>query len=192
MAKRASKTLAHGSEGQYEHLFANTLDGMLVFDAETMKVVLANQAAAAITGFGSPEEMIGVDIVKGISEGDGDRLAALLADVLRKEQSPLVEDVRITTKDRGEVWVSCICKKIDHQGRTAGLVTLREVTDRKRAEERLLASQERNRLLIENANEGIVVIQDEVLKFANPKTEELFGLHGAGTGVEAGDGDHSS
>jgi PAS domain S-box-containing protein len=162
MAKRASKTLAPGNEGQYEHLFANTLDGMLVFDAETMKVVLANQAAAAITGFGSPEEMIEVDIVKGISEGDGDRLAALLADVLRREQSPLVEDVRITTKDRGEVWVSCICKKIDHQGRIAGLVTLREVTDRKRAEERLLASQERNRLLIENANEGIVVIQDEV------------------------------
>lgn len=175
MAKRVRKALVRGSEGKYEHLFANTLDGMLVFDAETMKVVLANQAAAAINGFGSPEEMIGVDIVKGISEGDGDRLAALLADVLRKEQSPLVEDVRITTKDRGEVWVSCICQKIDHQGRTAGLVTLREVTDRKRAEERLLASQERNRLLIENANEGIVVIQDEVVKFANPKTEELFG-----------------
>jgi len=175
MAKRVGKTLVHNSEDKYEHLFANTLDGMLVFDAETMKVVLANQAAAAITGFGSPEEMIGVDIVKGISEGDGDRLGALLADVLRKEQRPLVEDVRITTKDRGEVWVSCVCQKIDHQGRTAGLVTLREVTERKRAEERLLALQERNRLLIENANEGIVVIQDEVLKFANPKTVELFG-----------------
>jgi len=175
MAKRASKTLAHGNEAKYEHLFANTLDGMLVFDAETMKVVLANQAAASITGFGSPEEITGVDIVKGISEGDGDRLAALLADVLRREQSPLVEDVRITTRDGREVWISCICKKINYQGKTAGLVTLREVTDRKRAEERLLASQERNRLLIENANEGIVVIQDELLKFANPKTEELFG-----------------
>ncbi len=54
MAKRASKTLAHGSDGNYEHLFADTLDGMLVFDAETMKVMLANQAAADITGFGSP------------------------------------------------------------------------------------------------------------------------------------------
>jgi len=175
MAKRDSKTLVHGSEGKYEYLFANTLDGMLVFDAETMKVVLANQAAATITGFGSPEEMTGVDIVKGISEGDGDHLAALLADVLRKEQSPLVEDVRVTTRDGREVWVSCICKKIEYQGKPAGLVALREVTDRKRAEERLLASQERNRLLIENANEGIVVIQDEVLKFANPKTEDIFG-----------------
>jgi len=81
-----------------------------------------------------------------------------------------VEDVRIATKDGRQIWVNAICKKIDFQGRAAGLVALREVTDRKRAEERLLASQERNRLLIENASEGIVVIQDEVLKFANPKT----------------------
>ena len=71
--------------------------------------------------------------------------------------------------------MNVICKKIEYRGKPAGLVALREVTDRKRAEERLLDSQERNRLLIENANEGIVVIQDEVLKFANPKTQELFG-----------------
>ena len=94
MAMRASKSLVHASEANYAHLFADTLDGMLVFDAETMKVVLANQAAADITGFGSPDEMTGVDIVKGLSEGDGDRLGALLTNALRKEQNPLVEDVR--------------------------------------------------------------------------------------------------
>ena len=163
------------TERKYEHLFANTLDGMLVFDAETMKVMLANQAAADITGSGSPEGMTGVDIVRSISDGDGNRLAALLANALRTQQDPLVGDVQITTKDGREVWVNAICKKIDYQGRPAGLVALRDVTDRKRTEERLLASQERNHLLIENANEAIVVIQDEVLKFANPMTEEIFG-----------------
>jgi PAS domain S-box-containing protein/putative nucleotidyltransferase with HDIG domain len=163
------------TEREYEHLFANTMDGMVVFDVETMKVVLANQSAAAITGFGSPEELMRDDIMKRLSDTDRDRFSALLSVALREEQSPLVEDVRITTKDGREVWLNIICKKIDYQGRVAGLVALREVTDRKRAEERLLASQERNRLLIENANEAIVVIQDEVLKFANPKTQELFG-----------------
>ena len=175
MTKRASKSLVHTSEAKYAHLFAATLDGMLVFDAETMKVVLANQAAADIAGFGSPGEMTGVDIVKSLSQGNGNRMAALLADALRKESSPLIEDVRIMTRDGRDIWVNAICRKIDYQQKPAGLVALREVTDRKRAEERLLASQESNRLLIENASEGIVVIQDGVLKFANPKTEELFG-----------------
>ena len=175
MAKRASKTLAHAGEGNYEHLFANTMDGMVVFDVETMKVILANQAAAAIAGFDSPEELARDDVLNRVSDGDRDRFSVLLAIALRKEQSPLVEDVRLMTKDGRDVWLNIICKKIEYQGRPAGLVAFRDVTDRKRAEEGLLDSQEKNRLLIENANEGIVVIQDEVLKFANPKTQELFG-----------------
>ena len=175
MAKRASKTLAHGSDGVYEHLFADTLDGMVVFDVEKMRVVLANQAAAAITGFSSPEELMQDDIMKRVSDGDRKRFSTLLAIALQKEQIPLVEDVRITTRDGREACLNIACKRINYQGRPAGLVALRDVTDRKRTEERLLASQERNRLLIENANEGILVIQDEVVKFANPKTQDLFG-----------------
>jgi PAS domain S-box-containing protein/putative nucleotidyltransferase with HDIG domain len=169
------RRLLKDTEREYEHLFANVLDGLLVFDVETMKVVLANQAAAAISGFGSPEELEMVDVTRHISDGDRTRLLSLLAFARREEQSPVVEDARIVTRDGREVWVDVVCKKIDYQGRPAALIALREVTDRKRAEEELLASQEKNRVLIENANEAIVVIQDELLKFANPRTEELFG-----------------
>ncbi|MDM7999677.1 MAG: PAS domain S-box protein [Dehalococcoidia bacterium] len=175
MAKRTLKTLAQASDSDYARLFADILDGMLVFDAATMKVLLANQAAADILGFPSPEQMAGVDIVKSISQRNGDRLAALLAVALGKEERPVAEDIPMTTRDDRDIWLNIVCKRIDYQGKPAGLVVLREVTDLKRMEERLLASQERNRLLIENANEGILVIQDEVLKFANPKTQELFG-----------------
>ena len=169
------RRLLKDTERAYEHLFAHVLDGLLVFDIATMKVVLANQAAATITGFGSPEELENVDIDQHVSEGDRARLLSLLAFARREEQSPVVEDARIVARDGREVWVDVVCKKIDYQGRPAALVALREVTDRKRAEEELQASQETNRVLIENANEAIVVIQDEQLKFANPKTEELFG-----------------
>lgn len=169
------RRLLKDTERAYEHLFAHVLDGLLVFDMATMKVVRANQAAATITGFGSPEELEDVDIDQHVSEGDRARLLSLLAFARREEQGPVVEDARIVARDGREVWVDVVCKKIDYQGRPAALVALREVTDRKRAEEELQASQETNRVLIENANEAIVVIQDEQLKFANPKTEELFG-----------------
>jgi PAS domain S-box-containing protein/putative nucleotidyltransferase with HDIG domain len=172
---RMIRRLLKETDRRYEDLFANTMDGMVVFDLETMKVILANQAAAAIAGFDSPEEMARDDVLNRVSDVDRDRFSVLLAIALRKEQSPLVEDVRLMTKDGRDVWLNIICKKIDYQGKPAGLVAFRDVTDRKRAEEGLLDSQEKNRLLIENANEGIVVIQDEVVKFANPKTQELFG-----------------
>ena len=48
----------------------------------------------------------------------------------------------------------------------------RLVDDRARA---LAASEDRYRILITHANEGIFVLQDEFIRYHNPKTEELIG-----------------
>jgi PAS domain S-box-containing protein len=50
---------------------------------------------------------------------------------------------------------------------------IRDISERRRAEGRLRASEEKYRLVVENANEGIVVSQDGMLKFANPRALAL-------------------
>ena len=49
------------------------------------------------------------------------------------------------------------------------------VFERERIEEALGESEEKYRTLIENAGEAIIVAQDGVIKFANPKGEKLYG-----------------
>ncbi|MHB8118931.1 MAG: PAS domain-containing hybrid sensor histidine kinase/response regulator [Methanothrix sp.] len=53
----------------------------------------------------------------------------------------------------------------------------RDITDRKRAEEALLESEKKYSLLINNANESIIVAQDGLLKFVNPMTLGLLGKY---------------
>ncbi|RJQ42498.1 MAG: PAS domain S-box protein [Nitrospiraceae bacterium] len=50
-----------------------------------------------------------------------------------------------------------------------------EISEHKWVEERLRKSEEKYRLVIENANEAITVVQDGMCKYLNPKAEKLLG-----------------
>ncbi len=60
-------------------------------------------------------------------------------------------------------------------GRNDFYTAIETALHRHELEIRLQESKNRYRTLIENANEAIIVAQDGIIKFANPKTIELFG-----------------
>ncbi|WAC04430.1 MAG: PAS domain S-box protein [Methanoregula sp.] len=60
-----------------------------------------------------------------------------------------------------------------HPEAIEGVVT--DVTERKEAEEKLRDTRERYRLIVENANEGIAIIQGNYFVFVNPKCCEISG-----------------
>jgi PAS domain S-box-containing protein len=63
-----------------------------------------------------------------------------------------------------------------NDGRQIGWVSIvRDVTDRKKAEEELRKSEEKYRFLVEHANDAIYVTQDGKIPFANPMAETITG-----------------
>lgn len=50
-----------------------------------------------------------------------------------------------------------------------------EISERRWTEQAVKVSEERYRMVVEHANEGIVVTQDEYFKYANPKAVKIFG-----------------
>ncbi len=55
------------------------------------------------------------------------------------------------------------------------LVTITDITERKRAEEALRESENKFKSFAEQANTGINIIQDGVFKYVNPKFAQMFG-----------------
>jgi two-component system NtrC family sensor kinase len=132
--KRVEEELRQ-SEHNYRVLFESTIDGMGVIDAETMKFVLTNHKAPVMFGLDSIEDAIGVNPLDFIHPDDRDRVARIIIeDMFEKDLREIIE-FRAFTKDGREVWISAVGTRTEYQGRLAGLVSVRDITERKKAEE---------------------------------------------------------
>ena len=151
--KRAEETLRQ-SERNYRILFETALEGVAVIDRETLKVVLCNQNAARVFGLGSPEEVVGLDPVTAVHPDDRERVAKImLEDGLEKDLRE-TNEFRLIARDGRDLWVSAVGATTEYQGKPAMMVSFRDFTERKQAEEALRQSEERYRTILASIEDG--------------------------------------
>ena len=66
------------------------------------------------------------------------------------------------------------------EGRTLQQSIIRDISDRKRAEQELSESESRFRQLVESAPYGILVVERALILYANPEAVRMFGAAYAG------------
>ncbi|HDH97226.1 MAG TPA: PAS domain S-box protein, partial [Proteobacteria bacterium] len=125
----------------------------------------------------SREEIIGKHVLEFIVPEDREKALAEIEKGFKGEETAELE-IGIYARDGSvrTVLFSAGQALLYEGDRLAGILfTGVDITERKRAEDDLRKSEERYRLVVENASEAIVVAQDEVLRFVNPKAVEISG-----------------
>ncbi|MDY6918052.1 MAG: PAS domain S-box protein, partial [Chloroflexota bacterium] len=123
------------SQQDYLTLFESVIDGMVVVDAETMRIVLANDRAAEMCGFDCVEDLYSIDLLERIHPEDRERALTSITGGVPGEDLRRLDQFRAYTRDEREKWIEAVGVKIEHRGRPAVLASFRDITARKLAEE---------------------------------------------------------
>jgi PAS domain S-box-containing protein len=143
------------SEQNYRTLFDTALEGVAVIDGETLKVALCNRNAARIFGFASPEDAIGFDPLEAFHPDDVERTNKIMLEDGFEKDLRETNEFRLIARDGRERWVSAVGAPIEYQGKQALLVSFKDITERKEAEEELLRSRQELRGLAVRLQEKI-------------------------------------
>ena len=139
-----------------------------------MKVVDVNKATLDLLGARDKDELFG-NLEKVLTESS---MAAFTEEMilLASGGHEYCGEITHRTLDGETIWVmvhfSVPPEYADSLSRV--IVSLLDVTPRKKAEEALMDSEERYRILAENSQEGVIVVQGENVKYINEKASEIF------------------
>jgi PAS domain S-box-containing protein len=171
--RRQAEEARRESEARYRDLIETARDVIFTLSAEG-RLISLNRAFEVLTGW-SPAEWIGKSFVDLVDPGDLLKARKQFEKVMEGTFTEPVE-LRIRTKHGAAIHGEFIASPQVKNQKVIGILGIaRDITERKRAEEVLRESEEKYRLVIQNAQEMILIIQDRTLKFINPETEKITG-----------------
>ena len=159
------------SEERYRTIFDGSRDAIFI-TAEDAGFVEVNEAALALTGY-SREELKKMAIPDLHEEKDTHAYEQFFHRIMSGEQ--ITSEARILRKDRTKVDTEFSNRRITIGDVPYMHTVARDITERKKAESALLESEKSYRSVVENAGEGIVVVQDTMLRFVNPQFKSVIG-----------------
>jgi len=124
------------SEERYQKLLESSLDAVCVISDE--KFVYMNKRLAEILGFNDPSEIIGTKAIEYVALEDRKRIIRRIRGRLKGEEYPNRYELKLQRKDGTIIDVETHVSVIDYEGKLASLAFIREISERKKAEEELL------------------------------------------------------
>ena len=161
------------SEGRYRRLFETAQDGILLLNADTAQIEDVNPYLIEMLGY-SHEEFLGKKLWEVGPFADVTQSKQMFEE-LQVEGYVRYEDLPLKTKRGAIVQVEFVSNSYQCEGIQVIQCNIRDITDRKDVERKLIDSEGRFRAVIEQSIAAIYVIQDGNIVYVNPRMREVFG-----------------
>ena len=171
--KKTADEMLKKSEENFRHSLDNSPLGIRIVSADG-KTLYANQEVLKIYGFDSIEEFSTIPHKKRYTPDCYTEHKKREERRKRGEIIPYYE-LSIIRKD-GEIrYLEVFRKQVLWNGELLFQALYSDITERKQAENNLLESKERYRIVVENAHEAIIITRDMNVVFANNAAAEQIG-----------------
>ncbi|HXW99280.1 MAG TPA: PAS domain S-box protein, partial [Methanomicrobiales archaeon] len=155
-------------------LIDNSSDAICVKDTRS-RWLMANPAVLRIIGRSAAEALGKTDLELYADPKLGKAILENDRKVMEGKRPVRFEEFA-DTPDGRRLFSSMKAPLFDDKGNLVGLVGIsRDITGQKRSEQALAESEEKYRSLVERAHEGIIVVQDSIVKFCNQRTADMWG-----------------
>jgi PAS domain S-box-containing protein len=170
---RKSHAEVRASEERWHRIFDGSADAILILDAQTRLIVDANETAVKLFEYGQPELLrLKLDALEGDQTG-----LARLAEVAAREGRAGAEAVSCISRSGRRILAEAQLATLQIGPSRPILVMVRDMTERRLAEEALRLSQRRLAGILDIAQDAIISVDDtRTVRLFNKGAERIFGF----------------
>ena len=158
----------------FRRLADESIHGMLII--EEGRIVYANEALAQIIGI-PLRKLMGLKVEKALKlviPDQRDLATTRYQSMIKGEISEGRYEYQLDSRE-GPRFVEAVSKVVKVNGRSVICVVVIDVTERRRAEHELREMKETYRALVEQSLQGLAIIQDGRIVYANQALADIFG-----------------
>ncbi|MFN8380700.1 MAG: PAS domain S-box protein [Anaerolineales bacterium] len=169
------------SDARYRLLAENISDVIWILDIETSTYLYVSPSVLQLRGF-SVKEVTEQDLASSLTPTSAKHLNEVMASRIKEFQQGMrtsyTDEIEQPCKDGSTVWTETTTRfvKNPETGHIEVYGVSRDITERKKAEDSIHQIEKRNTALIENAPDGIAMVDaNGIFLFASPSAYRMFG-----------------